>query len=140
MDPLSGVASVIAVVQLAQLICGILKVYFHGVREARADIDRIFTTIKSLEQILVQAEKIASRPHLNDVEIFLGDSSGPIAQLKTELERIRVQLEAPSLKGRLGNLAKSLRWPFRNKEVEKSVRIIEQHKSTLSANLGLRIL
>ncbi|CZR62743.1 uncharacterized protein PAC_12640 [Phialocephala subalpina] len=140
MDPLSGVASVVAVVQLAQLICGVLKEYFHKVREARADIDRMFTTIKSLERILAQAEKIAKRPHTNDVEIFLVDLSGPIGQLKGELDRIRRRLEAPSLKGRLGGLVQSLRWPFRNKEVEKSVQIIEQHKSTLSANLGFQIL
>jgi hypothetical protein len=140
MDPLSGVASVIAVAQLAQLICGVLKVYFHDVREARADIDRIFTTIKGLERILAQGERIASRPHIHDVEAFLVDSSGPIAQLKIELAKIRVQLEGPSLKGRLGEMAKSLRWPFWNKEVEKSIRIIEQHKSTLSANLGLTVL
>jgi hypothetical protein len=43
---------VIAVVQLAQLSYGVLKVYFRDVREAQADIDRIFTSIKGLEQIL----------------------------------------------------------------------------------------
>jgi hypothetical protein len=140
MDPLSGVASVIAVVQLAQLICGVLKVYFRNVGEARADIDRIFTTIKGLEQILAQAERLANRSHASDVESFLVDSSGPITQLKTELDKIRVQLEGPSLKGRLGELAKSPRWPFRNKEVDKSIQIIEQHESTLSANPGLTVL
>jgi hypothetical protein len=140
MDPLSGVASVIAVVQLEQLICGVLKAYFRGVREARADIDRIFTTIKGLEQILAQAERIASRPHTNDLESILVDSSGPIIQLQAELDKIRVQLEPPSLNGQLGDLAKSLRWPLRNKEVQKSIQIIERHKSTLSANLGLKAL
>jgi len=57
MDPLSGVASVIAVVQLTQLICGILKGYFHDVREARADIDRISPLSKVSNKFLLKQRK-----------------------------------------------------------------------------------
>jgi hypothetical protein len=99
-----------------------------------------FSRNQKSQLILAQAERIASRPHIHDAEAFLVDSPGPIAQLKTELDKTGVQLEGPSLKRRTGDFAKSLRWPFRNKEVEKSIQIMERHKSTLSANLGLRIL
>ena len=140
MDLLSGIASVVAVVQLAQSVCSILKVYYYGVRDARKDIDRMFTAIQSLERILAHAEKIVKSYHANNIEIFLADPSCPIQQLKDELDKIRLQLETPSLKGRLGSLVQSLQWPFKNREVEKTIRIMEQYKSTLSISLGFEVL
>lgn len=129
MDPLSGVASVIAVVQLAQAIGGVLKTYYNGAREARADIDRLYFSISGVELLLVQAET------------FLDDASGAISQLAIEFENIRVLLKAPKIKSRIGrHIAQSLQWPFKGREIEKIVGIIEQHKSTLSIGLDIEML
>ena len=139
MDPLSGVASVIAVVQLAQVIGGALKAYYTGAREARADINRLYTSITSLEAILTQAEIIVRSLHCDSLEsIFL--ESSPLSLLRIELERVRLILNAPRIKGKLGYAIHSLRWPFKNKDVEKVVGVIERHKSTLSIHFGIELL
>ena len=60
MESLSGIASVIALVQLRQLIGVLLKKYYYDGREARADIDGMFTTIKGHEDVLTSTEGIAN--------------------------------------------------------------------------------
>jgi hypothetical protein len=108
MDPLSGVASVIAVVQLAQVLGGgALKAYYTGAREARADIDRLYTSITSLEAVLTQTEIIARSPRFDGLESVFPES-GPLSLLRIELERVRLVLNAPRIKGKLGRAIHSL--------------------------------
>jgi hypothetical protein len=75
MDPLSGVATVNVVAQLLQITGGVLKGYYNGLRGARADIDRLYSSISGVEQLLAQAEA------------FMDDSSGARSQLAIEFER-----------------------------------------------------
>ncbi|KAH6700698.1 hypothetical protein BKA61DRAFT_529805, partial [Leptodontidium sp. MPI-SDFR-AT-0119] len=143
MDPLSAVASVIAVIQLTQVVSRVLKGYFSTAREARKDIDSLFSSITSLELILVEVSQIANNQHSEDLAASLEHPGGPLQLLKAELEILRVILKAPRApqsKGSLGTLVQSLQWPFKKGEVEKFLSAIERHKSTLNANLGFGML
>jgi hypothetical protein len=94
MEPLSAVASVIAVVQLTQAISLALKVYYQGAREARAEVNRPYSTVHSLELVLKQVEDIANNNHGGKLQNLLTDPSWPLEQLKPELEGIQVALKA----------------------------------------------
>ncbi|PVH68313.1 hypothetical protein DL98DRAFT_397812, partial [Cadophora sp. DSE1049] len=138
---LSAVASLIAVIQLTQVVSRILKEYFSTAREARKDIDSLFSSITSLELILVEVSQIAKNQHSEDLAASLEHPGGPLQLLKAELEVLRVTLKAPRApKGSLKILVQSLKWPLKKGEVEKSLGVIERHKSTLNANLGFGIL
>jgi len=52
MDGLSVAASVIAVIQIAQAIGSALKDSYEDVRDARADIQKLYHSVRSLESIL----------------------------------------------------------------------------------------
>lgn len=141
MDPLSGVASVIAVVQLAQAIGNALKVYYSSVREARVDIDRLFSAISSLESIVAHVELISKSSQSVIIQNFVLDPVGPLAQLEIELKTIRTSLKSSSAKPqRTRNIIASLKWPFQSKEVAKIVAVIERHKTALILNLGIGTL
>jgi hypothetical protein len=61
MDGLSSAASVIAVIQGAQSVASGLKNYYEGVRDARADIRKLYNSIKGLEAILSTIQELLNR-------------------------------------------------------------------------------
>jgi hypothetical protein len=61
MDGLSGAASVIAVIQIAQSVASGLKDYYEGVRDARADIRKLYNSTKGLEAILSTIQGLLNR-------------------------------------------------------------------------------
>lgn len=141
MEPLSAVASVIAVIQLTQAVSTVLKAYFSSAREARKDIDSLFSSITSLELILKEFSQVAKSRYSEDLAASFEPSSGPLQLLKTELGTLRVSLKAPRAPNEnLKTLVQSLKWPFKKGEVEKCLGAIERHKSTLAANLGFGLL
>jgi hypothetical protein len=145
MDGLSGAASVIAVLQIAQSIGSALKDYYEGVRDAREDIQKLYDTIKSLESILTSTREIINRrdgQHMLNSGLFT-DPSGPLQHCQAELEKLRLELEtSPKTKGQrsLGRAIQILTWPFKKSDVEKAVVAIERHKSSLVLEVGLEIL
>jgi len=141
MDPLSGVASVIAIVQLAQAIGSALKAYYSNVREFRADIDRLFFSISSLESILAHVKLLSETSRSIILQNFVLDPVGPLAQLEIELEKIQVSLKSSLTKPQYKrNIIAPLKWPFQSKEVAKIVAVIEGHKTSLILNLEIGTL
>lgn len=59
MDALSGAASVVAVVQIAQSLGSALRDYYQGIRDARDDINALHSSVKSLKQILGEIQGFA---------------------------------------------------------------------------------
>ena len=52
MDPLSGIASVVAVVQLSGQIIKICQGYISEVKSAKADITRLIIEVQSFQEVL----------------------------------------------------------------------------------------
>lgn len=84
----------IAVVQLTQAISLALKVYYRGAREAWAEVNRLYSTIYSLELVLKQVGDIANNNHGGKLQNLLTHPSGPLEQLKLEVEGIQGALKA----------------------------------------------
>jgi len=136
MDGLSAAASIIAVIQITQAVGSGLKDYYEGVRGAREDIQKLYRAIKSLEAILKSIEELLKLPSIQDslCETLFTNQAGPLKQCQAELERIKSKL------GSSGNHVQSLLWPFKKKDVEKRVTMLERYKSNLSLGIGLENL
>jgi hypothetical protein len=65
----------------------------------------------------------------------LKEPDGPLNVLKTTPQQLAGVLEGQASATGIKKAAKSLRWPFKETEVEKFLRIIERQKSTLSLAL-----
>jgi hypothetical protein len=65
----------------------------------------------------------------------LEDPDGPLSILKTTLQQLATTLKGSASATGIKKAANSLRWPFKQSEVEKILRIIERQKSTLSLAL-----
>jgi hypothetical protein len=138
MDALSAAASVTAVVQLAQAVVFALKEYYGAVRDARADIQRLYHTINSLKVVLSSIERIKNQrgnSFLNSE--MIENHSGPLQLAESELDRLRLKLGAPlQPEKRWAKSVHSMIWPFKKKDVDAILSMLERHKSSLILEVG----
>jgi hypothetical protein len=135
MDPISGVASVIALVQIAQVIAGSLKSYYKGVKEARDDIKSLYASIILLETVLDHTQKLEDNPQATPLITLLHEPNGLLSQISTDLNQLHNLLGKPKP---LVSVKQSLGWPFQKKDIVKIVSKLEDHKLTLSTMIGLQ--
>lgn len=141
METLNEVASLIAVVKLASILLRTLKTYYCGVRSARSDIKRLFSTVSSLELLLLQIEGITNNDHTTSLSELLKNPQGPLELISIELEAVRLAIVSPKkAKAGFGTLVKTLKWPLRSEDVMKTVGVIERHKSTLNSHLSFGMM
>jgi hypothetical protein len=127
MDGLSGAASVIAVIQIAQSIASGLKDYYEGVRDARDDIRRLYASVRSLEAILSRIQDILNR---QDEALAESMQSIESSLRQSELDLTNLQFD------RYGKAVQSLTWPFKKKDVDNTVTALERNKSALALALN----
>jgi hypothetical protein len=136
MDGLSGAASVIAVIQIAQSIASGLKDYYEGVRDARDDIRRLYASVRSLEAILSRIQDILNR---QDEALAESMQSIESSLRQSELDLTNLQFDLQGSQGKLhryGKAVQSLTWPFKKKDVDNTVTALERNKSALALALN----
>ncbi|TEY71675.1 hypothetical protein BOTCAL_0088g00070 [Botryotinia calthae] len=139
MDGLSAAASIIAVVQLAQAVGGVLMEYYEGVKGARDDIQRLYNSIKNLESVLKSVDDLPRTLSIN-IQALLENKTGTLSLCKAELDGIKKELDTFSKQqNHIGKL-KSLIWPFKKKGVDKHVHFIDKHKHDLMLSFGVENL
>ncbi|KAF7889319.1 uncharacterized protein EAF01_010812 [Botrytis porri] len=139
MDGLSAAASIIAVVQMAQAVGGVLMEYYEGVKSARDDIQRLYHSIKNLESVLKSVDTLPHNLSIN-IQTLLENKTGTLSLCKAELDGIKKELDTFSKQqNHIGKL-KSLIWPFKKKDVDKHVDFIDKHKNDLVLAFGVENL
>jgi hypothetical protein len=143
MDPLSGAASVMTVIQIALTVCSALMDYYGDVSDARDDIQKLYNSVRSLETILSCIQNILNRRHDESLlsSALFTNPSGPLRQSELELHKLRLKLNvSPKSQRGFGKTVQSLTWPFKKKDVEKTVITIDQHKASLTLEIGVETL
>jgi hypothetical protein len=136
MDPLSVTASIIAVLQLS----GTVLKYLVDVKDASADRKSLIREISSTRGILSDLNEIVDGARVSDETWSatirsLEDPDGLLIVLKTTLTQLATTLGGSASATGIQKVANSLRWSFKQSEVEKILRVIERQKSTLSLAL-----
>ncbi|OBT38470.1 hypothetical protein VE00_11134 [Pseudogymnoascus sp. WSF 3629] len=124
-DPLSATASIIA--------------------GASADRRNLIHEISSTRGILSTLNETVDDARVFDASVFdeswsatirsLEDPNGPLNVLKTTLQSLATTLQGSAPATAIKKAVDSLRWPFKQSEVDKILRVIERQKSTLSLAL-----
>jgi hypothetical protein len=130
-DPLSARASVVGLLQLSAKILQ----YVRGVAGAPGERSRLILEISSLRGVLGTLHDALNEPATSawtGTLRSLAHPNGPLVILKTSLEEIgrKVGQHKTSSSG-IETFAKSLPWPFKEREVEKLLGVIERQKSLL---------
>jgi hypothetical protein len=147
MEPLSGAASVIAVVQIAQSVAIVLRDLYRVIRDARSQIDQLYNAIVSLEIIAKGIEDLLKRGAMTNTTL-LEDPNGPSKQVLLEIRKVKERLDVHTVDGRFKRLKLSKRssakqvvgWPFKKGEVLDIIEILEKHKSSLILNVDVNNL
>ena len=138
MEPLSGAASVIAVVQISGRVFDLCRTYYLEVKEARKDIQLLRDEVTSLQDVLTNVADLAEDPDSAKLSILglLNQPDGPVQQCQKDLAGLALKLETGQGKCKMKQFGlRALKWPFSSKDVEKLLTTIGRHKATF--NLAL---
>lgn len=137
-EPLSLVASLIAVVQISGSVISCCYEYRKGVKNAPKDLSRVTSEVAGLRNVvehlitLIDDEKMTSYTYLSTLaEIVTAD--GPLEICRHNLESLKSKLEFPINERKA--LGRRLAWPLQEKEVTKTLASIYRTKSLLETAL-----
>jgi hypothetical protein len=132
MDPLSAAASVIAVIQISGTVFDLCRSYYTAVKDARKDIMRLQNELRGLETVLASVADLADADdseRLSTLQMLI-KPDGPLWQCREDLEGLLETLHIGEGEDRMKRFGvRALKWPFRNKDIDKVVGVIERHKS-----------
>lgn len=130
MDGLSGVASVIAVIDISAKITSICYQYSIAVKEAKDDIERVqrkFNDITHILEKLGQLLDSQDKKRLNTTHSL----SNSLSQYLRELEDVKGKLEPRKTRKTMSRFGfRALRWPFTSKQVDKIISTLEGYQQT----------
>ena len=139
MDPFSGVASAIAVIQISEEVCALLKEYISSVAHAKGDIRRLREEVLTLQSIFRMVEDLRDQPESGKLEVLdlLAKPGGLIQRCLEDLRDLASKLnpgDGPTAMRRVG--VRALKWPFAIKDVESRILILERYKTIFNMALS----
>ncbi len=137
-EPLSLVASLIAVVQISGSVISCCYEYRKGVKIYPKDLLRVTSEVVGLRNVverlitLIDDEKTASCTYLSTLaEVVTAD--GPLEFCRHNLESLNIKLELPVNEWKA--LGRRLTWPLQERDVTKTLASIYRTKSLLETAL-----
>jgi len=129
MDVVSAIASIIALVQLADRVVDLSSTYIGHARGAEKEVIQIITTITGLKGFLEFLEKFLKSTDADRLPALLSQCcpNGPLELCTKRMEEISSKLERKK-----GGVGRALAWPFQRKDITESLEFIEKQKSSLS--------
>jgi len=131
MDPLSGAASVIAVVQVAGKVWSLCWKYYSDAQDAKPDIDRIMDYIQDLQHLFQHVQALAKGPDAAKLVASKELLERTALEFEREFKTLQKILEPGKRQGILKSFGRRLKWPLQKEDVEKIVQLLERHKTTL---------
>jgi len=131
MDPLSGAASVIAVVQVAGQVWSICWKYYSDAKDAKPEIDRLMGYVLALQNLFQQVEALAKGPGADKLVAFKEIIERTSLELEREFKMLQRMLEPGKRRSILKSFGRRLKWPLQKEDVEKIIQLLERHKTTL---------
>ena len=145
MDPVSAVASVIAVYQLAAAISGLCFRYGQGVGQADKDANLIISEIdtfqvylRTLKEILVKEDAATDgRERLQSLHQIIDGESAVLKRCGRDLEILKTKLEKVQSEGRFQGAIHRLSWPLKQEEVKKTLDTLRRFTEAVDRALNV---
>lgn len=131
-EPLSLIASLIALAQISGEVVSLCYSYRTGIKSADANVIRLASEVKSVRDILENMIKVVDEQPAQDAQLdaiaLLAGKDGPLSQALGDLEELQIKLKPASGLRAVGRL---LKWPLAEPEVVKTLARIDRLKTTL---------
>ena len=135
MDGLSAAANVTAIVNISANIASLCFQYSVAVKDTRKDIDRLQRTVTDIKNVLEEVKQLLDRQDKTRLSTThkLSDS---LKECREQLQGLEVQLERGKTRKAMHRFGvRALKWPFTNKQVEKTAASLEKYRQTFSLAL-----
>lgn len=137
MDPLSGAASVIAVVDIIAKVITLCSKYYSDVKDAKADIERLQNEVASLQNVLDQTRALSDKTQAKKLLACDQALKQQEQQLVGHFKQLENELDPGNRKKTMHRLGlRALQWPLARQEVDTSLKILERFKSTITMALA----
>ena len=145
MDPISAVASIITLYELASTVSSLCFRYGHGVRGADRDADLVINEIdtflkylRTLREALVKEDAAAGGlKRLQNLNEIINGEAAALQLCRRELEDIKTKLIKVQSEGRTKEAIHKLSWPFKQDKVKKTLDTLK--KFTEAADRALNV-
>jgi hypothetical protein len=146
MEAVAAVASIVAIVQIAESIINTCKAYIRDVKDAPSDLRTILIEVGSVKCVLEALELSISSEDENQEESRLlrklGGGGGPLEgcmEALGALEKLFPSQPQPPPRGKRQRIALSLAtlaWHFHREKAKRLLEDISTHKATISLTLA----
>ena len=137
MEALGGAASVIAVVQLAGKLWSLCWKYYSDAKDAKSDIERLLNTIHTVQSVFQHVQELAKGPGATKLLASKSVIKRIPLELKEEFERLEKILDPGKMNKTMRTLGlRALKWPLKKDDIEKTLQLLERHKTTLITALN----
>jgi hypothetical protein len=128
MDPFSGVASVIAVIQIAGAVIDLCYRYRSSLKDAPKTITRLMNEVRGVRVVLESLDTILAEDQSSGTAHLLAleevtKGNGLLSQCSEELENLKKVLEP---KQGLRAIGQVLKWPMTEKDVNKTLQCLQR--------------
>ncbi|ODM21879.1 hypothetical protein SI65_02723 [Aspergillus cristatus] len=135
MDPLSGAASVIAVIQLAAAITQICGTYLNKVKDAKRDIHRFQEEVIALAHVLQSLDELLHGPNSAKITATQ-DLVNNITTCSSALAKLKEKIEPETTQRHMRKWGlRAFKWPLKRLEVDDAISEIERYKTMFSLSL-----
>jgi hypothetical protein len=139
MEALAGVASIIAVVQIADSVVTLCGKYVKDVKNAKRDIERLRAEVGDLQNVLRRVDEVAKN---GVMKLYTSDSvveelDITVKGCQSTLLELNVKLEPPKRDSLITRFRDRAKWPFTSEEIDHTIETLNRHKITISLALNL---
>ncbi|CAG7556414.1 unnamed protein product [Fusarium equiseti] len=137
MEAVGAVANVIAVVDLSAKVATLCYRYSQDVSSARADIERLRRQAEHLQITLNAAKILVER---SNSPLFSTSTAiiKAFDSCRTDLEYVLKKLDSNPLRTAMRRYGwRSLKWPFKSKEIDQLLAELKSYEDTISVGLQL---
>lgn len=122
MDPLSGAASVIAVIQVPGSIVQICRKYLNNVNNATQDIQRFQEKIVFLVQVLQSLDELIHRSNGNRLTTTTQNLIDNIAKCSSALIKLKEKIDPKTTQRGMRKWGlRAFKWPLARSEVDDAI-------------------
>jgi len=133
-DPVGIGCTIVALLQMSAKVISLTYNFLEAGRDAQIAITNLCSELRYLEGLLRSLHTLHDQ-HQDPPDLLVAEWKAWLQECHDLLEAFIGKLTpSPS---RVGRLADRLRWPLREKDMEKLVRMIEQKKSSIVLGLNL---
>ena len=145
MDPLSAIASVITIYELASTVSSLCFRYSHGVRGADRDADLVINEIDTFQKYLRTLKEIlategaatADLDRLQNLNEIIDGESAALRKCESNLEGLKTKLVKVQTQGNFRGAVHRLSWPLKQEEVRKTLDTLRKFAEAVDRAVNL---